>query len=79
MGRTTISLSSERKAEFDAAKPDDMSGDEFIGALIATWRDDGANSSTDSDADLDDVLGRLDDLEASIPKQTANEIARKRR
>jgi len=39
MATTTISLSEERKAEFDEARPEDAnSADEFVGMLLACWQ-----------------------------------------
>jgi len=38
MATTTISLSEERKAEFDEARPEGAnSADEFVGMLLACW------------------------------------------
>lgn len=65
MPRKTITLSEADFNTLDDAKPDETSWGTFLVSLIDDT-DDVTNA---------DLMARLDDLEASIPTQTAGEIA----
>lgn len=64
MGRkTTITVSKSTKEVLEQDKRDGESWDAYFNRLL------------ESGADLEDVLGRLDDLETTIPSKTAAELA----
>ncbi len=76
MGRSTLSIQDETKQEFDALKPDNASQDDFLQELLDAYQTQDTN--TTSDDRTDEILNRLDDLEATLPQKTARELSRRR-
>jgi len=71
MGRSTLSIQDETKQEFDALKPDNASQDEFLQELLDAYQTHDTPESKDR---TDEILNRLDDLEATLPQKTAETL-----
>ena len=71
MVMTSISVSSETKAEFDELKPDDYTHDEFVSELIETYK------ANDTDLALELIVDELTD-EISDTVATDIEFAARR-
>lgn len=71
---TSIPLSEEFRDELKEAKRDGESYESYLRRRLSS---DGPDESDGSDGpDVSDVLSRMDDLEATIPSKTAEELGR---
>lgn len=68
MGTTTISLSDETKARFDAARPEQTrSAGQFLNQLLDNW--EGGESNGESISDLADALATVEERTGRIERQ----------
>lgn len=73
MGRSTLTISEDHKDRFDSFKDGSETVDEAFGRLLDAAT--GELTTDDSDGvDTDELLARLDDLQAELPKRTADAV-----
>ncbi|MFB1066455.1 hypothetical protein [Natrinema sp. H-ect4] len=73
MSDSSIPVSTEYRKELEERKRDGESYE----AYLKRTRSDGSDESDSTDgSDISEVLSRLDDLETSIPTETAREVER---
>ncbi len=75
MGRKTLSVQDTTKETFDELKPTDASQDDFLHILLEAYQTQDTNQPEDR---TDEILNRLDDLQAELPRKTAEELSRLR-
>lgn len=76
MSRSTLSVSEDNKDRFDAFKQSGETVNEAFGRLLGAATDECTSAETDDSdtTDADAILARLDDLQATLPKRTADEV-----
>lgn len=77
MSDSSIPVSSEFREELEEMKNDGESYEAFLKRELSSDGSDGSGASDSTDGpDVSDILSRLDDLEASLPAETAREFER---
>jgi hypothetical protein len=70
MDYTSKSLPDPVADRFEDLQPEDMTVGEFTTACLDAYEQQNTNNADG----VDEVLGRLDDLEARLPEKTAQEL-----